>query len=49
MVSEDLTLGGKHTMKYTDDVLYNCTLEPVIQIIYPYKLLSNVIYIYIFF
>ena len=23
----DLTLGGKHTIQYTDDVLQNCTLE----------------------
>ena len=27
---EDLTLGGKHTMQYTDDVLWNCTLETYI-------------------
>ena len=25
----DLTWGDKHTAKYTDDVLYNCMLEPV--------------------
>ena len=28
MVTEgDLTLGGEHTMQYTDDVLQNCKLE----------------------
>ena len=27
MVMEDLTLGGGHTMQYTDDVSWNCTLE----------------------
>ena len=24
-----LNLGGEHTIQYTDDVLYNCTLESV--------------------
>ena len=28
MVMEgDLTMGGEHTIRYTDDVLYKCTLE----------------------
>ena len=27
IVTEDLTLAGGHTVKYTDDVLQNCTLE----------------------
>ena len=27
VMEEDLTLGGGHTMQYTDGVLYNCTLE----------------------
>ena len=27
MVTEDLTLGGEHTIQYTADVLQNCTLE----------------------
>ena len=27
MVTGDLTLGGKHTVQYIDDVLQNCTLE----------------------
>ena len=28
MVTEkDLTLGGEHTMQYTDDVSWNCTTE----------------------
>ena len=26
----DLTLGGEHTMKYTNDVLQNCTPETCI-------------------
>ena len=26
----DLTLGGEHTMQYTDDVFQNCTLETCI-------------------
>ena len=26
-VTEDLTLGGRHTMQYTDDVSQNCILE----------------------
>ena len=25
-----MTLGSKHTIQYTDDVLYNCTLETFI-------------------
>ena len=24
---EDWTLGGEHTMQYTDELSYNCTLE----------------------
>ena len=27
LMEGDLTLGGEHTTQYTDDVLYNCTLE----------------------
>ena len=27
MVIEDLTMGGEHTVQYTDDGLYNCTPE----------------------
>lgn len=27
LMEEDLPLGGGHTMKYRDDVSYNCTLE----------------------
>ena len=27
MMIEDLTLGGKQIIQYTDDVLYNSTLE----------------------
>ena len=27
MVTEDLTLGGEHTVQYTDDILQNCTSE----------------------
>lgn len=27
MTEEDLTLGSKHTMKYTDEILENYTLE----------------------
>ena len=27
MVTKDLTLGGGHTMQYTDDVSQKCTLE----------------------
>ena len=30
MIEGDLTLGGEHTIQYTDDVLYNCTLETYI-------------------
>ena len=31
MVMEgDLTLGGEHTIQYTDDVLQNCTFETYI-------------------
>ena len=30
VMERDLTLGGKHTMQYTDDVLWNCTLETYI-------------------
>ena len=30
MVTRDLSLGGEHTMQYTDDVLLNCTLETYI-------------------
>ena len=26
----DLTLGGEHTIQYTDDALQNCTLESYI-------------------
>lgn len=25
--TEELTLGGEHTMQYVDDVLQNCTLD----------------------
>ena len=27
VMNGDLTLGGKHTIQYTDDVLQNCTIE----------------------
>ena len=27
------TLGSEHTVKYTDDVLYNCTLETYIMLL----------------
>ena len=30
MVTEDLTLGGEHTMQYTSDVLQNCTFRTCI-------------------
>ena len=34
MVMEgDLTLGGKHTIQYTDDVLLNCTLETSVMLL----------------
>ena len=41
MVTEgDFTLGGEHTIQYTDDVLQNCTLETYI------ILLTNVTPVY---
>ena len=29
----DLTLGGKHTIQYTDDVLQNCTFKTCITLL----------------
>lgn len=33
MVTEDLSLGRKHTMQYTDDVSYNYILETYITLL----------------
>ena len=30
VTEEDLILSGKHTIQYTGDILYNCTLETYI-------------------
>ena len=33
VVEEDLTLGGGHTMQYTDDVSHKCTLETYVTLL----------------
>ena len=42
VMEDDLTLGGEHTMQYTDHVSYKCTLETCIILLTNVFLISSI-------